>query len=545
MAESSVRRILAGRRAVVIAAIAVVGVMAAAGAAVVLAGETHGGAGPSSDGGAVATAPVVRTDLVSSVQEGGSIGYAGSYTVDFPSGSSPSEVSAQQETVTQDLDALSADQRTESDQSRADRQVVTADETSVAAARATLSSDEAAEKKACAGTGASSSACRQDEQKVSQDQAALTQAGQQLATARSTARLDHDQDQAKVTADRTALAGARSALASLVATAVNPGTAYTWLPTAGEVIRQDQRAYAVNGVPVPLLYGPVAAYRAFYPGMSRGADVAELTRDLIRLGFGDGLAQSDYYTAATVAAVERWQRARGLPVTGKILLGEVLFEPGPIRVTSVTPSVGASTGGGGGASGGAGGGGGGTVLTASGTTPVVTVDLDVTQEYLVRPGDAVSVVLPSGTSTVGGRVTSVGNVATCPGGTGTGNGSGASSSGGGTGGQSPCSAAGSNGGAGSNSPAAVTVTITLDHALRGAGLDQAPVNVNITQQRADHVLAVPVNALLALRGGGYGVDVVTGRGAVRLTGVSTGLYTSSLVQVSGAGIRAGTRVEVP
>jgi hypothetical protein len=184
------------------------------------------------------------------------------------------------------------------------------------------------------------------------------------------------------------------------------------------------------------------------------------------------------------------------------------------------------------------------VLAASGTTPVVTVDLDVTQEYLVRPGDAVSVVLPSGTSTVGGRVASVGNVATCPGGSGTGTGSGASSNGG-TGGPSPCSAAGSNGGAGSNSPATVTVTITLDHALRGAGLDQAPVNVNITQQRADHVLAVPVNALLALRGGGYGVDVVTGRGAVRLTGVSTGLYTSSLVQVSGAGIRAGTRVEVP
>jgi hypothetical protein len=543
MAESSLRRILAGRRAVVIAALAAVGVMAAAGAAVALAGQGQGGAGSSSGGDSVATAPVVRTDLVSSVQEGGSIGYAGSYTVDFPSGSSPSQVSAQQETVTEDSDALSADQRTESDQARADQQVITADDANVSTARTTLASDEAARKKACAGAGASSSACRQDAQQVSQDQAALTQAGQQLATARSTARLDDDQDQAKVATDRTALAGARSALASLVATAVSPGTAYTWLPTVGEVIRQDQRAYAVSGVPVPLLYGPVAAYRAFYPGMSRGADVGELTRDLIRLGFGDGLARSDYYSSATAAAVERWQRARGLPATGKILLGEVVFEPGPIRVTSVTPSVGASTGGGGGASGGAGGGGGGgTVLTASGTTAVVTLDLDVTQEYLVRPGDAVSVVLPSGTSTVGGRVTSVGNVATCPGGTGTGNGA---SSSGGTGGQSPCSAAGSNGGAGSNSSATVTVTITLDHALRGAGLDQAPVNVNITQQRADHVLAVPVTALLALRGGGYGVDVVTGHGALRLTGVSTGLYTSSLVQVSGAGIRAGTRVEVP
>jgi hypothetical protein len=234
-------------------------------------------------------------------------------------------------------------------------------------------------------------------------------------------------------------------------------------------------------------------------------------------------------------------------VTGKILLGEVVFEPGPIRIASVSATDGASTGGGGGASGGAtaGGGGGGTVLTATGTRPVVTVDLGVSQEYLVKPGDAVSVVLPSGTSTVGGHVASVGNVATCPGGAGTGSGSGSSTSGGGSGGSSPCSSAGSNGGAGSNSSATVTVTITLDHAPRGENLDQAPVNVNITQQRARGVLAVPVNALLALSDGGYGVDVVTGSGAVRLVGVITGLYANTLVQVSGPGIAAGMRVEVP
>jgi hypothetical protein len=31
------------------------------------------------------------------------------------------------------------------------------------------------------------------------------------------------------------------------------------------------------------------------------------------------------------------------------------------------------------------------VLTATDITPVVAVDLEVTQEYLVKPGDAVSV----------------------------------------------------------------------------------------------------------------------------------------------------------
>ena len=90
----------------------------------------------------------------------------------------------------------------------------------------------------------------------------------------------------------------------------------------------------------------------------------------------------------------------------------------------------------------------------------------------------------------------------------------------------------------------MTVTITLDSTPPGATFDQAPVNVNITTQRADNVLAVPVNALLALQGGGFGVDVVTGNTS-HLVGVTTGLYSNTLVQVSGSGITAGTLVEVP
>ena len=55
----------------------------------------------------------------------------------------------------------------------------------------------------------------------------------------------------------------------------------------------------------------------------------------------------------------------------------MVFEPGPIRVTSVTPSVGSPVGGGG-AGRRAVAAGAGTVLTATSTTPVVTVVLDVT-----------------------------------------------------------------------------------------------------------------------------------------------------------------------
>jgi multidrug efflux pump subunit AcrA (membrane-fusion protein) len=536
MAEFSPRRVFsARRRALVIGAIVLVG--GAVGGGVALASSSRSHVPASSPGGPAATATVVRTTLINTVQVGGSVGYNGSYTVAAPSGASASTIAQDQQAVAADDQALSADEQAESDASASGDQAVAAAQANVGTDQAALAADQAAEVKACAGSAASSSACTGDEQKVSADQGALTQARQQLAAAQTAAKTDDDQAQAKVGADQVKLRGDQATLTSDQATAMSPGTTYTWLPQVGQVISLDQRAYAVGGEPVPLLYGSIPAYRAFYVGMPVGRDVGELTRDLIALGYGDGLARSDHYSPATAAAVERWQKARGLPVTGEILLGEVVFEPGPIRVTSVTPSVGASIAGGGGGSGSGGAGGGGTVLTATGTTPVVTVDLGVSQEYLVKPGDAVSVVMPDGTTTVGGHVETVGTVATCPGGSGTGTGSGSA-------GQSPCSSAGSNGSAGSNSSPTVTVTITLDATPPGASLDQAPVNVNITTQTVSNVLAVPVNALLALQGGGFGVDVVTGSGAVRLVGVTTGLYGNTMVQVSGPGLMAGTRVEV-
>ena len=301
------------------------------------------------------------------------------------------------------------------------------------------------------------------------------------------------------------------------------GGVYTWLPEPGQVIKQDQPVYSVGNEPVPLLYGSLPAYRQFDVGMSDGADVGQLTHDLIALGYGDGLAQSNHYSSATAAAVERWQKALGLQATGEIPLGEAVFEPGPIRVTSVTPTVGTSAGG-------------GTVLTATSTTPIVIVDLDVSEEYLVKPGDAVTVVLPNGTSTVGGHIETVGTVATCPGGGGIGAGGGVN----GSADQSPCESSGSS----AASTPTVTVTITLDSTPPGATFDQAPVNVNITTQTAGNVLAVPVNALLALASGGYGVAVVTGKTS-HLVGVTTGLYGNTLVQISGAGLTVGTLVEVP
>jgi Putative peptidoglycan binding domain len=527
MGEVSVRRMVA----IAVVASALVGGAVAGGVTAVSASAKGGSSGSSqSSSASTTTAAVVRTDLTTSVQVGGSISYAGSYTVSAPSGSSTQQVTQAQQTVTEDQQTLSADQEAAVNGSTADNQATAVAQTTVNSAQSALVADQGQQTQACDATGASSTACSQAAEKVTQDQTQLTQAQQQLASAQASATSNGDQSQAKIQGDQTKLQGDQATLAALQATATSPGTTYTWLPGIGAVISQDHPVYSVSNQPVPLLYGSIPAYRAFYVGMSDGADVGELTQDLIALGYGAGLTQSNHYSAATAAAVKAWQAALGLAASGEILLGQIVFETGPIRVISVTPAVGSSLGAGGTGSGSAGGGG-GTVLTATSTTPIVTVDLAVTQEYLVKPGDAVSITLPDGTSTVGGRIETVGNVATCPGGASTGSGSTD---------QSPCSSSGS----GTSSTPTVPVTIALDSTPPGATLDQAPVNVNVTTQRVNNVLAAPVNALLALQGGGFGVDVVSNNSS-HLVGITTGVYSDTLVQITGSGITAGTRVEVP
>ena len=522
VAELTVKRVL------VVAAFAgaVVGGAVASGVAEASSGNGTGTNSSSGGTGSVSTVAVMRTNLQSTVQLGGSIGYEGSYAIAAPSGANAQQVAQAQQAVTQANNALTADRTADADTTTSDDQTEASDQATVTTDSATLAADQAAASKACGGGGATTPACSQDTQKVSQDQTGFNQAEQQVSAAQANATRDRDQAAAKLQADTAQLQAAQSSLSSLEVTAVNSGTVYTSLPKVGDIIHEDQSVYSVSGVPVPLLYGSVAAYRAFALGMTDGADVMELNQDLIALGYGAGLTATNHFSSVTQSAIKSWQSALGLPVTGSVLLGDVVFEPGPIRVTSVTPSVGQAVTP-------------GNVLDATSTSPIVTVSLDVTQEYLLKPGDAVTVELPDGVTTVGGKVETVGNVAVCPGGGGQGNGNGAPG-GGDSADQTPCSSSGS----GSSSTPSVTVTVTLDSTPPGATLDQAPVNVNITTQRADNVLAVPVNALLALAGGGDGVEVVSG-GVHRLVGVTTGLYSNTLVQVSGDGIAAGTLVEVP
>ena len=90
------------------------------------------------------------------------------------------------------------------------------------------------------------------------------------------------------------------------------------------------------------MYGSVPAYRTLKEGVSDGPDVTELNRNLIDLGFDPygAIADEESFGEATAAAVKRWQKAEGLPETGEVELGRVVFAPGARRVTDVKVTLG-------------------------------------------------------------------------------------------------------------------------------------------------------------------------------------------------------------
>jgi peptidoglycan hydrolase-like protein with peptidoglycan-binding domain len=310
-------------------------------------------------------------------------------------------------------------------------------------------------------------------------------------------------------ASTTQVTGALGFAGSATLVGQTAGTAYTWLPSPGRVVGRGRTLYEVDGRAIPLLFGRRPAWRTLSAGVLPGRDVAQLEANLVRLGYADRsvLIVDRRFTWRTAAAIRRWQAARGVTVTGAVAPGDVAYARGPLRVAHVTAKLGAAPQPG------------LPVLTATTTVRHVRAALPVTLEYLVHPGDPVTVTLPDGASTARGAVTSVGRVATAP-------------------------APGDGQGAPGPAPATVTLGVRMHDRHAGGTVDAAPVTINITSARVRHVLAVPVGALVALAGGGYAVEVVAGR-ARRLVGVRTGLFADTRVQVSGAGLAPGTRVQVP
>jgi peptidoglycan hydrolase-like protein with peptidoglycan-binding domain len=279
----------------------------------------------------------------------------------------------------------------------------------------------------------------------------------------------------------------------------------TWLPEEGAVLRRGQALYRVDGKPVQLLYGRLPAWRELSVGVDDGPDVRQLERNLVALGYDPDrvITVDDHFTSATRAAVKRWQEAVGLPETGAMQPGDAVWQPGAVRVGDLKAGVGDAARPG------------APVFEATSTSRQVAIDLDASRQPYVHVGDPVDIELPGGRTTTG-RVASVGKVATAASGT------------------DP---------ADDGSPT-VEVTVSLDKPKATGSLDQTPVAAYITTEVRKDVLAVPVNALLALAEGGYAVEVERdGRRA--LVGVTLGLFADGMVEVEGGGLRAGDRVVVP
>jgi peptidoglycan hydrolase-like protein with peptidoglycan-binding domain len=166
---------------------------------------------------------------------------------------------------------------------------------------------------------------------------------------------------------------------------------YTKLPAVGHVIRQGHVLYRVNDRPVLLLHGSTPAYRTLAAGAS-GLDVAELNADLVALGYATRAQLSPKYATfgpATTTAVEKLQAALGVTQNGTLTLGQVVFEPSAVRVTSLSAQLGGSTRAG------------ETVMQGTSTIRQVQVALSASEQTTVAVGDKVSITLPDNRTTPG------------------------------------------------------------------------------------------------------------------------------------------------
>jgi peptidoglycan hydrolase-like protein with peptidoglycan-binding domain len=274
----------------------------------------------------------------------------------------------------------------------------------------------------------------------------------------------------------------------------------TALPAAGAIVQRGQAIYRIDDAPVVLLYGTLPSYRTLASG-TEGADVKQFEQNLSALGY-KGFTVDDTFSGTTTTAVKEWQDDLGLPQTGTVEQGRVVYAGGPARVDTLKMTVGVSPQPG------------ADVLTYTGSSRVVIVDLDVADQRLARKDAAVTVVLPDG-KTATGKIARTRTVIDT-----------------GSSGQSE------------DPTTKIEVTVSLDDEKALDGLDQATMDVKFTVSQRENVLTVPVAVLLALTEGGYGVQVVEGA-ATRIVKVETGLFAGGQVEISGSGVAEGMTVGMP
>lgn len=278
----------------------------------------------------------------------------------------------------------------------------------------------------------------------------------------------------------------------------------TWLARSGSVVRRGEILERVNDRPVVLMYGTTPAYRTMFdtaavardaareaahakapPPPMTGRDIGQVKENLSALGYA-GFTVDDKFTSATARAVASWQASVGLPATGTIRFGDVVFLPGPVRVVTNPSTLGTTDV--------------ASSISSTSTHTVVTVSAPAASLGWARLGTQVTVALPD-QKRVRGTVTSVGSSAST----------------------------------GEGGEATVPVRIKLRRSRPSQ--ESGPVTVTYVARRVRHALTVPVTALVALAEGGYGVQLADGS----YVAVTPGLYANGVVQVTGD-LAVGTEV---
>lgn len=275
---------------------------------------------------------------------------------------------------------------------------------------------------------------------------------------------------------------------------VRPGE-IVFLPGPVEI---DQVVVTVGAVVAPGT--PVLAVADLTDGGTEGIDVLQLESALARLGFDASgtMVVDGVFTAETRSAVESFQEAVGMDADGVVDLGDIVFLPEPIFVSEqlLTPGSPVNHG--------------SPVLGVSDPDKVVTVDLPAADQEDMSVGQSVIVELPDNTR-VPATVESIASIATA-----------------GVTGQG----------------ATFEVVIRLDDPDVASGLDEAPVDVEVVTDGVENVIAVPVTALLALREGGYAVEVARNDTTVRIA-VEPGFFADGFVEIESGDVQPGDRVVVP
>jgi HlyD family secretion protein/Putative peptidoglycan binding domain len=290
----------------------------------------------------------------------------------------------------------------------------------------------------------------------------------------------------------------------------------TGVTPVGTSVGQGDVLYDVDLQPTVLLHGDVPAFRDLSVDADPGADITQLEQALVDLGFGDGVTVDDEFTAATADAVEAWEEALGRSdPDGVVALGDVVFATADLRIAEVTAETGTQVQSG------------ADVVQVTATTKVVTLGLTVDQVANVEAGTPVTVTLPDGTEATG-KITDVASEPSSEDG-------------------SDPGASGDGGDGGHGGEETYPVTVALDDPGAAGAFEGGSVDASVERSRTEDATAVPVIALLALREGGYAVQVVDDSQpkGYRLVPVEVGTIADEWAQVSGEGIEAGVEVVVP